>query len=179
MLSPFSPALRPRTVALRAYRSPYNIRSFRPCRCYSTSTQPPDRSTTATQDNPTLAEEKVQDVHSSDVKQEARAEGLHSQVLPPEKDATPTIQMEPFDASSSERGNNHLEELKESLRGWTETAATTIRKHADHYTARTATTFAQLGRELNKVTGYGEIELLKRRVVEQGQYSIYYHIYFL
>ncbi|EKM51473.1 uncharacterized protein PHACADRAFT_212117 [Phanerochaete carnosa HHB-10118-sp] len=63
-----------------------------------------------------------------------------------------------------------VEEVKEKLRSWTESAAATIRDRADRYTAVAATTFGQLGRELNKVTGYGEIESLKRQVAEQEQH---------
>ncbi|KZT11980.1 uncharacterized protein LAESUDRAFT_719932 [Laetiporus sulphureus 93-53] len=62
---------------------------------------------------------------------------------------------------------DHLQDIKERLRGWSENAATLLRQHIDEYTAAVAVTFSQLGRELNKVTGYGEIEALKRKVVEQ------------
>lgn len=64
-----------------------------------------------------------------------------------------------------------VEDVKERLRSLSEIAAARIRDKADNYTALAATTFAQLGRELNKVTGYGEIESLKRQVVEQGTLS--------
>ncbi|THG97783.1 hypothetical protein EW026_g4289 [Hermanssonia centrifuga] len=60
-----------------------------------------------------------------------------------------------------------VEEMKERLRSWSENAAILVRERADRYTAVAATTFGQLGRELNKVTGYGEIESLKRQVAEQ------------
>ncbi|CAL1713360.1 unnamed protein product [Somion occarium] len=62
-----------------------------------------------------------------------------------------------------------LEKLKQVIREWTETTSRTIRKQADAYTARAASTFAQLGSELNKVTGYEEIETLKKRVREQEE----------
>ncbi|GJE97207.1 hypothetical protein PsYK624_134200 [Phanerochaete sordida] len=62
-----------------------------------------------------------------------------------------------------------VEQVKEKLRTWAENAVVTVRDRADGYTAAAATTFAQLGRELNKVTGYGEIESLKRQVTEQEQ----------
>lgn len=61
-----------------------------------------------------------------------------------------------------------VEEVKERLRSLTESTAAAVRDKADRYTAAAATIFAQLGRELNKVTGYGEIESLKRQVAEQG-----------
>ncbi|OCH91890.1 hypothetical protein OBBRIDRAFT_728016 [Obba rivulosa] len=69
---------------------------------------------------------------------------------------------EPQDASQLQ-----LEAVKERLRSWSEHASLQLRQRADDWTARVATTFSHLGSELNKVTGYGEIEALKRRVVEQ------------
>ncbi|KAI8986082.1 Mdm33 family-domain-containing protein [Trametes punicea] len=42
-----------------------------------------------------------------------------------------------------------------------------MRERGDQFTGRVARTFARLGSELNRVTGYEEIEALKRRVVEQ------------
>jgi sensitive to high expression protein 9, mitochondrial len=61
-----------------------------------------------------------------------------------------------------------VQEVRERLRSLSETAAILVRERADRYTAHAAKTFAQLGRELNNVTGYGEIESLKRQVAEQG-----------
>ena len=58
--------------------------------------------------------------------------------------------------------------FKGKLREWSENAIIAARERADRYTASAIKSFAQLGRELNKVTGYGEIEGLKRRVAEQG-----------
>lgn len=75
--------------------------------------------------------------------------------------------MKPADKQSTLASVIDVEEVKERLRSWTEGAALTVRDKADRYTVVAATTFAQLGRELNKVTGYGEIESLKRQVVEQ------------
>ncbi len=82
----------------------------------------------------------------------------------------------PADLPSSETARSTLgpvdvEEMKERLRSWSENAAILVRERADRYTAVAATTFGQLGRELNKVTGYGEIESLKRQVAEQGMLS--------
>lgn len=66
--------------------------------------------------------------------------------------------------------DQRVEELKQLLKDWVERTSTLIRNRADGYTVHAAATFAQLGKELNKVTGYGEIELLKRQVVDQGAY---------
>lgn len=63
----------------------------------------------------------------------------------------------------------NLDEVKQRIRHWTEHAAVTIRERADEFTAKTKTQFSQLGAHLNKVTGYEEIEALKRDVVAQGE----------
>lgn len=62
-----------------------------------------------------------------------------------------------------------LEVVKKRIREWSEQAAIALRNRADDFTAHTKTTFSQLGSELNRVTGYEEIEALKRAVVEQGK----------
>ena len=61
-----------------------------------------------------------------------------------------------------------VEQVRERLRSWSESTAIAVRDRADRYTVVAAKTFAQLGRELNKATGYGEIESLKQQVAEQG-----------
>jgi len=58
--------------------------------------------------------------------------------------------------------------VKQRIREWTEQATIGLRNRADDFTANTKTTFSQLGSQLNRVTGYEEIEALKRGVVEQG-----------
>lgn len=65
---------------------------------------------------------------------------------------------------------NQLYLVKQHLRSWTEQAAIALRVKADDFTASTKTTFSQLGSELNRVTGYDEIEVLKRGIVEQGTF---------
>jgi len=62
-----------------------------------------------------------------------------------------------------------LDLVKKRIREWSEQATVSLRHRADDFTAATKTTFSQLGSELNKVTGYEEIEALKRGVVEQGE----------
>lgn len=61
-----------------------------------------------------------------------------------------------------------LEVVKQRIREWTDQAAINIRERADDFTAQSKATFSQLGAHLNKVTGYEEIEALKREVVQQG-----------
>ncbi|KAJ6620762.1 Mdm33 family-domain-containing protein [Mycena sp. CBHHK59/15] len=66
-------------------------------------------------------------------------------------------------ASSAE----HPSDLKERLRKWTGDSAIAVRNRADDFTSTTKTALSQLGFHLNRMTGYEEIEALKRRVVEQ------------
>ena len=61
-----------------------------------------------------------------------------------------------------------LENVKKLIRDWSEKTSYQIRTQADAYTVKAVKTFSQLGAELNKVTGYEEIESLKKRVVAQG-----------
>ncbi len=72
-----------------------------------------------------------------------------------------------------------VEQVKEKLRTWAENAAVALRGRADQYTSSAIKSFAQLGRELNKVTGYQEIEALKRAVASQGKflYHLFRHTY--
>ncbi|THV04463.1 hypothetical protein K435DRAFT_649227 [Dendrothele bispora CBS 962.96] len=60
-----------------------------------------------------------------------------------------------------------LATLKNNFAKLTDEAAIKFRKRADDFTASTKITFSQLGAQLNKVTGYEEIEALKLQVVEQ------------
>ncbi|KAF8158248.1 Mdm33 family-domain-containing protein [Crassisporium funariophilum] len=62
-----------------------------------------------------------------------------------------------------------LELVKQRIREWTEQAAIVLRTRSDDFTSNTKTTFSQLGFQFNKVTGYDEIEALKRGVVEQEE----------
>lgn len=70
----------------------------------------------------------------------------------------------------SPRHSNYvaLDSVKKLLKEWTETAAVAVRNRADDFTSRTQSTFSQLGSQMNRVTGYEEIEELKRQVVRQG-----------
>ncbi|KAF7299355.1 NADPH--cytochrome P450 reductase [Mycena indigotica] len=58
-------------------------------------------------------------------------------------------------------------ELAARLRNWSENTAIAVRTRADEFSSSTRTTLSQLGLHLNRITGYEEIEALKRRVVEQ------------
>ncbi|KAI0269856.1 Mdm33 family-domain-containing protein [Gloeopeniophorella convolvens] len=53
------------------------------------------------------------------------------------------------------------------IRSWSERNAIALRQRTDTLVARLATSFTRLGGEINRVTGYDEIETLKRQVVSQ------------
>ena len=92
---------------------------------------------------------------------------------PTVKDTLQQNSSEPIRSSSgppppAPNGTLDVDGFKGKMREWSENAIIAARERADRYTASAIKSFAQLGRELNKVTGYGEIESLKRRVTEQG-----------
>lgn len=68
--------------------------------------------------------------------------------------------------------SGRLREATSLLRGCITKAAgdsaISIRKRADRFTVVTQTLFSELGGQLNRATGYEEIELLKKKVQEQG-----------
>jgi len=86
---------------------------------------------------------------------------------------SPTAETEesknPESSESPSLPSYDAEILKQRIREWTELAAVVLRNKADGFTANTKATFSRLGSELNRVTGYEEIEALKRDVVEQGR----------
>jgi len=72
--------------------------------------------------------------------------------------------------------SERLREATALLRGHitkaTGNTAINIRRRADGFTAVTQTLFSELGGQLNRATGYEEIELLKKKVEEQGMSSL-------
>ena len=105
------------------------------------------------QSKPELSPSQLPD--SPDVKNTSAAEPKESKI--------------PESSESSSLSSHNAEIVKQQIREWTEQAATVLRNRADGFTAATKTAFSQLGSELNRVTGYEEIEALKRGVVEQGR----------
>ena len=71
--------------------------------------------------------------------------------------------------------SERVREATSLLRGYITKAggdtAINIRKRADGFTAVTQTLFSELGGQLNRATGYEEIELLKKKVEAQGTTS--------
>ena len=71
--------------------------------------------------------------------------------------------------------SERVREATALLRGYitkaTGDTAIDIRKRADGFTAVTQALFSELGGQLNRATGYEDIELLKKKVEEQGVYS--------
>ena len=60
------------------------------------------------------------------------------------------------------------EDMQTIIRRWSERHFIGLRQCTDSVVARLATSFTRLGGEINRVTGYEEIESLKRRVISQG-----------
>ena len=61
-----------------------------------------------------------------------------------------------------------IEQAQSLIRRWSEQNSIAFRQRADSLIARIAVSFTRLGGEINRVTGYDEIEALKRQVVSQG-----------
>ena len=109
-------------------------------------------------------------------REQSKQEDLPSQLPddPPDVVKTsspPVAESKTSSESSSESprlSSYHAEIVKQRIREWAEHGAIVLRNRADGFTATTKATFSQLGSELNRVTGYEEIEALKRKVVDQG-----------
>jgi origin recognition complex subunit 2 len=63
-----------------------------------------------------------------------------------------------------------LTKLLDGHRRWSEQNFITLRQRTDGLIALMATSFARLGGEVDRLTGYDEIEALKRQVVSQGAF---------
>src|SRR6266851_4970079 len=61
-----------------------------------------------------------------------------------------------------------IEHVQSIIRRWSEQNSIAFRQRTDSLIARLAASFTRLGGEINRVTGYDEIEALKRQVVSQG-----------
>ena len=89
--------------------------------------------------------------------------------------ASPSLpnQAEPgANSSANTAAADQLNALKERMQEMTTEALKQMRIRGDEFTTRVAKTFSKLGAELNRVTGYEEIEVLKRKVVEQGAHTV-------
>ncbi|KAJ8080820.1 sensitivity to high expression protein she9 [Marasmius tenuissimus] len=91
--------------------------------------------------------------------------GTSSSSPPSSEPSTSTSSQDKSNVQTDGKESFDLESFKSNLRRWTDEAAINFRQKADGFTGTTKTTFSQLGAELNKVTGYDEIEALKREVV--------------
>src|SRR5258707_14632761 len=60
-------------------------------------------------------------------------------------------------------------DIKARIWEWTKQASINLKVCADDFTAKSKSTFSQLGCWLNQLTGYEEIEALKRGVAKQGR----------
>ena len=74
----------------------------------------------------------------------------------------------PHTDPASKKAGGGIEHAQFIIRRWSEQNSIAFRQRTDSLIARLATSFTRLGGEINKVTGYDEIEALKRQVVSQG-----------
>ncbi|KAI9465472.1 Mdm33 family-domain-containing protein [Lactarius psammicola] len=70
-------------------------------------------------------------------------------------------------SSLKSREPSSVEDIQSIIRRWSEQQFIGLRQRTDIVVARLATSFTRLGGEINRVTGYDEIESLKRQVVSQ------------
>ncbi|KAI0667596.1 Mdm33 family-domain-containing protein [Trametes maxima] len=120
-------------------------------RYLSTSTPPPEQrqaTPPATTPHPSAQEERH--VPLEPEPQALSSSSEHAQASPPPQ----------TDADK-------LAQFQAQFRELTHETVRRMRDRGDQFTVQVARTFAQFGRELNRVTGYEEIEALKRKVVEQ------------
>jgi hypothetical protein len=66
------------------------------------------------------------------------------------------------------------EDVAKRFRSWSDRTKATIEQRAGELSASAATSFSQLGGQLNQITGYEEIEALKKQVVAQGDPTSYH-----
>ncbi|KAF5384657.1 hypothetical protein D9757_007484 [Collybiopsis confluens] len=84
----------------------------------------------------------------------------------PSSSASSSSSPDPQDHIELQRKKS-LEEVKASLLKWSQHQASLFRRRADSFSGSTKARLSGLGAELNKVTGYEQIEALKLQVVEQ------------
>ncbi|KZT73847.1 hypothetical protein DAEQUDRAFT_661330 [Daedalea quercina L-15889] len=98
---------------------------------------------------------------------------LNSTQSPPPPKPSEEAQPGPSQPKEHEKITSHgvdaIAEVRARVQQWSTRTATVIRERIDRHTADLARTFSQLGKEVNKMTGYGEIEELKRRVAAQEE----------
>lgn len=132
-----------------------------------TSSNEPARDTSTSSGTPTADEPNTLRVSDD-------TQSVPQHTSPSEEHVTPeqqqTASTKPADSQPPLTKVIDVDEVKERLRTWSEGAALVVRDRADRYTTVAVKSFAELGRELNKVTGYGEIESLKQQVAEQGAF---------
>jgi hypothetical protein len=74
----------------------------------------------------------------------------------------------PSSAPVSNETAGGIGDVPSRIRRWSEGSTIALRHRADALVARLGVSFTRLGGGVNRVTGYDEIEELKRQVVSQG-----------
>jgi hypothetical protein len=93
----------------------------------------------------------------------------------PSRSATPTVThpREPSAESPTKfivRDLYGVASVGGRIRGWVERTVVALRNRAGDVTTSTQSNLSRLGSQINQVTGYEEIEALKKQVVEQGKH---------
>ncbi|KAL1950177.1 hypothetical protein VTO73DRAFT_5300 [Trametes versicolor] len=94
-------------------------------------------------------------------------EPLSASQTPPQETQHPSSSESSSEHGSSETNADKLALIRAQFKELSHETLGRMRDRGDGFTRQVARTFAQLGSELNRVTGYEEIEALKRRVVQQ------------
>jgi len=103
------------------------------------------------------------------LKQDRRSRPLPSNESPSQSTPDSTIPSPSSDPVSN-KASEDIESAQSIIRRWSERNSIALRQHTDNLIARLAVSFTRLGGEINRVTGYDEIEALKRQVVSQGTF---------
>ncbi|OJT13631.1 Sensitive to high expression protein 9 -like protein, mitochondrial [Trametes pubescens] len=136
--------------------SRHTLTTHRP-RYLSTTTIPP----------PDQRKEPTSEASNSTLSTPPPQEQSSAPQAPPQETQHPSSSESSSEHGSSETNADKLALIKAQFKELSHETLSRMRDRGDGFTRQVARTFAQLGSELNRVTGYGEIEVLKRRVVQQ------------
>ncbi|KAG7088612.1 hypothetical protein E1B28_012586 [Marasmius oreades] len=146
----------------------YNLRTKRPFSTRQFSYTYSSRKWAQQSNDATSTSQSSKDPLSSSSPE--RQQSGHTEAGPSSSSPRPSPSGTQSEAETSSHSNPSFADLgylKSNVRKWTDEAVVNFRKKADDFSGSTKTRFSQVGAELNKVTGYDEIEALKRQVVAQ------------
>ncbi|KAI0720539.1 Mdm33 family-domain-containing protein [Cerioporus squamosus] len=144
-----------------SYRPIHNVHP-RP-RYFSTPLPPPDNKLVPQpplKPSPQVPPENTQpgDTHAQEKSETPQSHSPSSTSFPESRSSS---------SSSSAASEAQLDDIRARVKEWSTETLKGMRQRGDEWTVQVARTFAQLGKELNRATGYEEIDVLKRKVGEQ------------